>query len=219
MAVYYLWDFNMKKAVFFTLLLGLCLVATLGACAEKLSSYEVAEKFWTAVKMNDVKTIHTYILTESLNKEDLISSLLPITNFKLGKVIIDGDQSWIETTVTVSNERPVTIPLDTVLAKENGYWKVRYDETVKMLSEASELAQALEGFGVMTEQFSNKIDQSLDELQRSLPRVQRELKSIEEKLKAALPEIQKQMEGFAKELQDLFKSLEQTPPPEKEQAI
>ncbi len=209
----------MKKAVFFTLLLGLCLVATLGACAEKLSSYEVAEKFWTAVKMNDVKTIHTYILTESLNKEDLISSLLPITNFKLGKVIIDGDQSWIETTVTVSNERPVTIPLDTVLAKENGYWKVRYDETVKMLSEASELAQALEGFGVMTEQFSNKIDQSLDELQRSLPRVQRELKSIEEKLKAALPEIQKQMEGFAKELQDLFKSLEQTPPPEKEQAI
>ncbi|ABA58595.1 hypothetical protein Noc_2135 [Nitrosococcus oceani ATCC 19707] len=219
MAIYYLWNFNMKKAIFFTLLLALCLVTTLGACAEKLSSYEVAEKFWTAVKENDVETMRKYVLTESLNKEDLISSLLPITNFKLGKIVIDGEKSWVETTVTVSNERPVTVPLDTVLAKENGRWKVRYDETVKMLSEASELAQALENFGAMTEQFSNKIGQSLDELQRSLPKVQRELKSIEEKLKAELPEIQKQLEGFAKELQDLFRSLEQTPPPEEEHAI
>lgn len=214
----------MKKSIFFTLLLMLCLGATLGACAErlsplKLSPFEVTNKFWTAIKTNDTKTIREYILTESPNKEDLTSSLLPITDFKLGKITIDGERSWVETTVTVEGERSMAVPIETVLIKENGQWKVRYEETVAMLTEASELARALENFGTLTEQFSKKIDQSLEGLQRSLPKVQREFKAIEEKLKADLPEIQKQLEGFARELQDLFKSLEQTPPPEKERAI
>ncbi|QBQ56081.1 hypothetical protein [Nitrosococcus wardiae] len=209
----------MKRLITFSLLLVFCLGATPGACAEKLSPFEVTEKFWTAVKKNDIQSIRQYVSSEYSEKKELTPSLLPIAEFELGKIIIDGEQALVETTVVVDGERPVTVPLETTLVREKGLWKVHYEETVAMLTEASELARALKGLETLAEQFSQKLDQSLTELQQSLPKVQRELKEIEKKLKAELPEIQKQLEGLSKEFEELFRSLQQPPSSEQEKAI
>jgi hypothetical protein len=209
----------MKRIVIFALSLTLCLGATIGVCIERLSPFEVAEKFWAAIKADDRATIHKYIASKSLKGDDLTSSLLPIEDFKLDKTTIKGDRAWIETIVVVRSEEPVDVLLETMLIREEGQWKVLYGETIAMITEASDLARALESFQELTEKFAQKFDKSLDELQRSLPKVERELKEIEKKLKAEIPGIKNRLEGLAKELEDLFNSLKQDPPPEKGKAI
>jgi hypothetical protein len=208
----------MKRVVILILSLALCLEATTGESIERLSPFKVAKIFWTAIETNDKATIRQYIASESLPEGDL-SSLLPIEGFKLDKTTIKGERAWIKTTVIVRSEEPINVPLETMLIREDGQWKVLYEETVAMITEASDLARALESFQELTERFAQKFDKSLDELQRSLPKVERELKEIEKKLKAEIPGIKNRLEGLAKELEDLFNSLKQDPPPEKGKAI
>lgn len=209
----------MRKLAVFALPLVLYFGAGFAALAEGLSPDEVAKRFWTAVKANDKQAVEEYVSAESSESDNLGSSLPPIEEFELGKIVIDGERAWVETTLAVSSEDTVNIPFETVLVREKDHWKVSYEETVALLAEAGELARALKGLESLADQFSEKIDQSLEELQRSLPKVQRGLKEIEKKLKAELPEIQKQLEGLAKEFEDLFESLQETPPSEQERAI
>jgi chaperonin cofactor prefoldin len=106
-----------------------------------------------------------------------------------------------------------------VLIRENGQWKVLYRETVEMVTEASELSRILNNFQELSKIFAKKFDKSVDKLQQSLPIVEHKLKEIKEKLKTEIPGIEDQLKGIAKELDDLFNSLQQAPPPEKEQSI
>jgi hypothetical protein len=209
----------MKRIITFLILSALYLGTAAGLASETLSPHVVTEKFWEAIQRNDLATAHQYIASDSLEKEDLTAPLLPIAQVELGKTIIDKEQAWVETTITVHREETVTIPIKTILIHENQQWKVRYQETVTLLTETSELARLLEQFGAMTEQFAQKFNQSLQELQRSLPEVERGLKDIESKLKAQIPEIQKRLEDLGEELEKLFKSAPPAPPSDKEKTI
>jgi hypothetical protein len=210
----------MKQAIILILSLILCLKATISAgIEEKLSPTEVTEKFWTAIKANDISALREYITSKSLKEDDLTSPLPHISEFKLNKAIIEGGQARIKTTVVVMGDKLVTVPAETVLIRENGQWKVLYRETVEMVTEASELSRILNNFQELSKIFAKKFDKSVDKLQQSLPIVEHKLKEIKEKLKTEIPGIEDQLKGIAKELDDLFNSLQQAPPPEKEQSI
>jgi len=208
----------MKPIIMFFSLSMLYLGATLGVCEEKLSPLEVTEKFWEAIQAQDMNAAHQY-LASSFKKEESLTPLLPITKVELGKAVIEKEQAWVETTVTVHKDKMIAIPIRTILIQENGHWKVRYEETVAMLTETSELARLLDQFGEFTEQFAEKFNKSLKELQRSLPEVERGLKEIESKLKAQIPEIKKRLEDIAEELENLFQSPQSPSPSDKERTI
>lgn len=205
----------------FILLLSLTLSPGISVGAGELSPHEVAEGFWAAIKTNDIPTLRKYIASRSLKKEDLATHLPSIGNVELGKTLIEEDRAWVETSVVMrrNESESITIPLETMLIKENGQWKVLYEETVMMITETSELARFLDRLGDLTEQFGQRFDRSLGELQRSLPEAEQELRELEEKLKAQLPEIKDRLEGLMKELEELLKPFQQTQPSEEERAI
>ena len=207
----------MKQIVTLFLLLVLYLGSAVGLASEMISPHVVTEKFWEAIQAHELETARQYIASESLEKEYLTAPLLPIIQVELGKTIIDKERAWVETTVTVHRDETVAIPIKTILIQEDQQWKVRYQDTVTLLTETSQLARLLEQFGTMTEQFAQKFNHSLQELQRSLPEIERGLKDIESKLKAQVPEIQKRLEDLGEELEKLFKSA--PPPSDQEKTI
>lgn len=209
----------MKLTTVFLLLLMLLFGATPGIGAEKLSPQEVTERFWTAIQTKDIPALRKYIASNSLKEENLAAHLPSVNSVELGRILIDKNQAWIETNVVMGGDEPVTIPLETVLIKENGQWEVLYDETVAISTEASDLARFLERFGDLSAQFERKFNQSLEELQRSIPQVEEELEDIEKKLKAQIPEIKEHLKGLMQELEELFRSVQQAPPSEGEKAI
>jgi len=209
----------MKQIVILILSLALCLESTTSAGIEGSSPLEVTRKFWAVVKADDITALRGYISSESLKGAALASSIPSISDFKLGKTTIEDGQAWVKTTVVVSGDKLVTVPVETVLIREKGQWKVCYRETTEVLTEASEVARVLEHFQELSINFAQKFNKSLDELQYSLPTLEHQLKEIKEKLKAEIPGIKDRLKGIAKELDDLFNSLPQAPPPKREKSI
>ena len=128
---------NSHRSIVFKLIFlsFICLFNT--ACDESLYPIDVAEKFWRAIKDKDVNVIQKYSTEDSLTGEKLSENILPLDEIVLGKTVIDGDSSWVDTTVTISGDRHFTLPLRTVLIRENKQWRVDYDETVKLVSKGS----------------------------------------------------------------------------------
>lgn len=211
----------MKRIVVFLLSLALSLGTALKAGAEEFSPHKVTEKFWTAIEENDTSTLRKYVTSRSLKEEDFETDLPSISGVELGKTTIDGDRAWVKTSVVICSDDSgsITVPIETVLAMENGEWKVLYEETVLTILETSKLARFLDRFGNLGEQFGQKFNHSLEELQRSLPEVEQELRELEKRLKAQLPEIQDRLEDLTKELEELLNPSQQAPSSEKERAI
>jgi len=195
-----------QKIVFKLIFLSfICLLNT--ACEESLYPIDVSEKFWRAVKDKDVKTIQKYSTGDSLTKEDLDENILPLDEIILGRTVIDGDNSWVDTTVTISGDKPLTLPLRTVLIRENKQWKVDYDETIKLVSKGSSVSRIISSIRNMREDLTKELNQSMENIQKAIPEVKEEIEKIEESLLEHVPELKKQIEDFVKDLKEAIKGL------------
>jgi hypothetical protein len=195
-----------QKIVFKLIFLSfICLLNT--ACEESLYPIDVSEKFWRAVKDKDVKTIQKYSTGDSLTKEDLDENILPLDEIILGRTVIDGDNSWVDTTVTISGDKPLTLPLRTVLIRENKQWKVDYDETIKLVSKGSSVSRIISSIRNMREDLTKELNQSMENIQNAIPEVKEEIEKIEESLLEHVPELKKQIEDFVKDLKEAIKGL------------
>ena len=195
-----------QKIVFKLIFLSfICLLNT--ACEESLYPIDVSEKFWRAVKDKDVKTIQKYSTGDSLTKEDLDENILPLDEIILGRTVIDGDNSWVDTTVTISGDKPLTLPLRTVLIRENNQWEVDYDETIKLVSKGSSVSRIISSIRNMREDLTKELNQSMEDIQKAIPEVKEEFEKIEESLLEHVPELKKQIEDFVKDLKEAIKGL------------
>ena len=197
---------NHRNIVFKLLFLSfICLFNT--ACDEGLYPIDVAEKFWRAIKAKDVKTIQKYSTEDSLTVEDLDENILPLDEIILGRTVIDGDSSWVDTTVTISGDKPLTLPLRTVLIRENKQWKVDYDETIKLVSKGSSISRIISSIRNMRENLTEELDQSMEDIQKAMPEVKEEIEKIEESLLEHVPELRKQIKEFLKDLKEAIKEF------------
>lgn len=180
-------------------------LAILAGCATNLTPMEVSDKFWMAVKNRDNQSIKKYVLAEPGNHNNLAENLLNINNYSLGRTVIDQDQAWVDTTVEIGDSKPFSVPIKTVLLKENNQWKVDYAATVSPISSSSDVARLLGSLNELGAEFADKLNRSLGQLQNDLPEIQRQLEKIEENMKQKLPELQERMEEFLRQLEEALR--------------
>ena len=195
-----------RKTTFKLIFLSLiCLFIT--GCVEDLYPIDVAEGFWRAVKNKDIDAIEKYSTEESLAGDELNENILPLDEIVLGKTVIDGDGAWIDTTVTISGDKPYTLPIKTVLIRENKQWKVDYQATMKWVSKGSSVYSVISDIKNMSETLAEELNQSMEDIQKAIPEVKEEVKKIEESLMEHVPELKKQIEEFVKDLDEAIKDL------------
>ena len=200
-------DYNIVFKLIF--LSFICIFTT--ACDESLYPVDVAEKFWRAIKDKDVRVIRKYSTEDSLTGEELSENILSLDEIVLGKTIIDGDSAWVDTTVTISGDKPLTFPLRTVLVRENKQWKVDYDETIKLVSKGSSVSRIISSIRNMREDLTAELNRSMEDIQKAIPEVKEEIEKIEESLLEYVPELKKQIEEFVNNLKEAIKGLSEGP--------
>ncbi len=199
-------------------LLAAAIFCSLLCCgsSQTLTPDEVATQFWRAIESGNAKAARKYVSAEARSSESLGKDILELEEISFGKVIIDGESAIVETTVVVLSDRPLTLPLNTVLVKEGAEWKVDYNATVSSISLNSALARVLQSVREYGERFASQLNRSIDEMRAQLPEIEREVRRIEESLKANIPELRKRIEEFAKSLNDALNGTpaEQAPLPQ-----
>jgi len=197
---------NRRKTTFKLIFLtSLCLFMT--GCGEGLYPIDVAEGFWRAVKDKDIKAIEKYSTEDSLTSDKLSENILPLDEIVLGKTVIDGDGAWVDTTVTISGDKPYTLPIKTVLIRENKQWKVDYQATMKWVSKGSSVYSVISGIRNMGEELAEELNQSMEDIQKAIPEIKEELGEIEESLLEHVPELKKQIKEFVEDLEEAIKDL------------
>ena len=217
-----------RKTTFILIFLSfICLFIT--SCNEGLYPIDVAEGFWRAVKDKDTKAIQKYSTNNSLKEDEPGENILPLDEITLGKTVIDGETAWVDTMVTISGDKPFTIPLRTELIRENKRWKVDYDATIKLVSQGSavsnvinsirnmskdlaeELNQSMEEMQKAIPEVTEELNQSMEEIQKTIPEVVEEVEKIEESLLEHVPELKKQIEEFIRDLKNAIEELGKEP--------
>ena len=190
------------KLIFIT---SICLLMT--GCAEGHYPIDVSEGFWRAVKDKDIKAIKKYSTEDSLTGDELSENILPLDEIVLGKTVIDGDGAWVDTTVTISGDKPYTLPIKTVLIRDNRQWKVDYQATMKWVSKGSSVYSVISGIRNMSEALADELNQSMEDIQKAIPEIKEEVEEIEESLLEHVPELKKQIKEFVDDLEEAIKDL------------
>jgi len=167
----------------------------------------VSEKFWRAVKDKDTKAIQKYSTKDSYEENENIENILPLDEIVLGKTVIDGDGAWVDTTVTISGDKPYTLPIKTVLIRENKQWKVDYQATIKWISKGSVISSIINSIKNMSENLAKELNQSMEDIEKAIPEIKEKIEKLEESLLEHVPELKKQIEEFVEDLKDAIKEL------------
>jgi len=195
-----------RKTTFKLMFLSLIYLFITG-CDEGLYPIDVSEGFWRAVKDKDITAIEKYSTEDSLTGDELSENILPLDEIILGKTVIDGDEAWVDTTVTISADKPYSLPIKTVLIRENKQWKVDYQATMKWVSKGSSVYSVINGIKNMTDELAAELSQSMEDIQKAIPEIKKEVERIEESLLEHVPELKKQVEEFVKDLEEAIKDL------------
>lgn len=122
----------MKKLVF--LMAVFLAVVVVAGCGKKSEQVEVAKNFWNALMDRDIERARSFATKESrgsLTLKDQDENAKVRVSF--GGVEEKDGQAEVETTVHTENEgSSVDIPMQTVLIKEDGQWRV--DVNLTMMS-------------------------------------------------------------------------------------
>ena len=196
-----------QRKITFRLLILLLICLFITGCDEGLYPIDVSEKFWRAVKDKDTKAIQKYSSNSSLNGNELGENILPLDEITLGKTVIDGEGAWVDTTVTISGDKPYTLPIKTVLIRENKQWKVDYRATIKWVSKGSAVSNVINSIKNMSEDLAKELNQSMEDIEKAIPEVKGEIEKIEESLLEHVPELKKQIEEFVEDLKETIKEL------------
>ncbi len=197
---------NRRRTKFKLIILSLiCLFNT--GCNEGLYPIDVSEKFWRAVKDKNTKAIQKYSTKDSYEENENIVNILPLDEIVLGKTVIDGDGAWVDTTVTISGDKPYTLPIKTVLIRENKQWKVDYQATIKWISKGSVISSIINSIKNMSENLAKELNQSMEDIEKAIPEIKEKIEKLEESLLEHVPELKKQIEEFVEDLKDAIKEL------------
>lgn len=189
-------------------------LAMLSGCARPLPPQDVADRFWRAIITQHPAKIRRYVREEdqATLKDD--PEILPVSEFELGRVVIDGESATIETRITLDADKPVALKIDTELVREGERWRVDYTATIDDISTQSQLAQVIGQIENIGGAIADGIDKSVDEMKKMLPEIERQLSRIEAEIKQRMPELRERLEEFSKSIEESLKlpPEEQGPP-------
>lgn len=192
----------------------LVLAALLSGCSRPLPPQDVADRFWRAVAAQSTAKIRRYVRTTDREALDGDAEVLPVAEYALGRIVIDGDAATVETQVTLDGDKPLSVSIDTVLVREQQHWRVDYAATVNRISMQSELARVIGQIESFGETLKEGIDKSVDELQKAVPEIEKQLSRIEQGIRQRMPELRERLEEFSRRLEERLEAPPEAPPPE-----
>lgn len=187
----------------FALLSALLLLT---ACAQK-SPQEVADAFWTAVINNDAKDAVKYSTLTDVREYDGFSQDWSGFSPSWGKIVIEGDNATIATTLTKSTgSGDKSVSFDTLLIRQDEQWKVDYARTAKQVSGGpfAKLFGQLERVG---KSISAQFSATSEQLSAEMEQMGEQLAKLSQSLGDQATEIvEQQGEALRKKLKELAES-------------
>ena len=206
---------NPKKSI-----AALCAMFFLSACGgPDRAPEEVAEAFWLAVLSQDLDGVRENSTQSSASEVDL-SMLDFSTTVTFGDGSFAGDSATVVTLLQDPSSEEVPVSVETLLALEDGQWRV---DAVTTLGDAraglsSELATDLRQ---LSEEIQEELEAAVQELREEMPELRQELKElgkVAEELRQSLneqvPVIQEEVEELLRALQDILEDSASEPAPD-----
>lgn len=190
--------------------LAILLIALIHGCDNPETPQEVAQNFWNAIKVQDIDTARKYSTVATRDSIELSEELFHDAIVTFGKIIIDGSKTTIETTLQTSkNSSEAIVPLLTILKKEEGVWRVDYEETKNTIKDDISLSEMVNDLRKLGEELSNNVNETLSKLKQKIPEIEKKVqnhikitsKEIEESFQQHIPEIKKSIEELGKTLE------------------
>jgi len=181
------------------LLVSMC--ALLIACGKAKTPQEVAHSFWQAVESGNPSQVKKHVSAKDQITMDSLQNVMPISDISFGKIIIDGDIASVDTLVTLEGDRPMELPINTHLLKENDQWAVDYVRTIDTIVGAGKVAAVINQFKDIGNAVKNGIEQSVNELEKAMPNIEEQMSNLEEQIQLAVPQLKSRFENFSRELE------------------
>jgi hypothetical protein len=152
--------------------LGLAVLFSFG-CSNSDESVTVAKNFWKAMEDRDIETARSFATRESagsltINEENADQDVEII----FGEVTTEDGKTMVATTMkTVQDETEMEIPMQTVLVKEEGKWKVDVNLTMMSLfggAMGAMMDSMKEGFEEMGEAMADEMKAGFEEMSKEL---------------------------------------------------
>jgi hypothetical protein len=171
------------------IIIGLfCLQFFLISCKTVEQPADVTKAFWGALAKNDLQTARQYATKESQRLLNQVSEPswedVPL---QIGTIEINDNYATVETQTIVHNTgSKKDITFETYLQRENGLWKVDYQQTLDNMPNTvfSDLFESLQGLG---ETFNKKLEQQI-------PLIEKELETFGQQLQEQIEEFNRELE-------------------------
>lgn len=189
-------------------------ITFISGCYSDNPPQETAQYFWDAMKVQDVENGRKYATTSTRTLIDTSDEQFKDAVVTFGKIIIDGDITTIDTSVRLQKHgTETTIPLQTILKKEDGEWRVDYAQTKETIKEDdtfSDIAKKLEALGG---KLSERMDEAFGEIKQKMPEYEEKMKQVgeaaskklDEALQRYVTEIKKGIEKLGGILDEVLK--------------
>lgn len=195
----------------YKLLVQFSVVALLTACQHQASPEAIATTFWRAAVNNNSLIMKRVTSKNTYTQQDDFSQLHKATNFKLGKIVIEGDRANIETTLYF-DDPDSPFALTTYLLKEEDKWLVDYQRSLAFLNVNRDMSEIMDDIEELARQFADQVEGSVEQFrQKALPEIRSKIDEAERKLRKKLPELKQQVDQF---LDELERSIEESTPRE-----
>ena len=176
-------------------------IITLAACGKPDTPEQIAAKFWTAVASGDASAAKKYVSAKDKITLQSLDDVLAINDVMFGKIIIDGTNASVDTTITLAGNRATDLPISTHLMLENEKWVVDYERTMHTMVAAGQVAAVINQFKDIGTAIKKGIGQSVTEFQKVIPEIQQELSDMERQIAESVPELKSRFEKFSKDLE------------------
>ena len=186
---------NTKSPVIIGLFCLQFLVVSCQTAAEQPA--EVTKAFWIALAKNDLQTARQFVTQDSHSLITEASEPAKDVPLKIGTIEINDQNATVETqTIVQSDGSNKEVQFKTYLKKENGLWKVDYQQTLDNMPNSvfADLFESLQGLG---ETFNKQLEQQI-------PLIEKEFEKFGQQM-------QEQIEEFNRELNKPRPSEQQDP--------
>ncbi len=189
------------------------------------SRLSIAKRFWDAINADDIQTARSYATKKSgdglsLKERGTASS----GKVSFGNVKIEDNRTAIETIIQASEgETELEFPIETILVKEDGQWKVDFDQTLmSMLGGAmGEMIEGLKkGFEEMGKSIAEGLQKGFGETAQTSETKPDNAPSEQDTMVIDVTSEQPKVEGIQKDIQETAQASEENPgiPPSEQEA-